>query len=166
MDDTVVMVLVFPLVWLSQRGEGSTLHNGTARLECVLCSVRTTQKISVTVLNLLASDFVPCRVNQLPPSPVLRTHLISALASKDGSDSFKLQTKSRIARSQPCQHPRPPDTSGFPDPVWLQEHDIQVARKLTLEYLPADLFSDARISPFAQGAFHRLYCLSSDHTTA
>ncbi|EEU33558.1 uncharacterized protein NECHADRAFT_56498 [Fusarium vanettenii 77-13-4] len=58
------------------------------------------------------------------------------------------------------------DTTGLLDPVWPREPDIQVARKLALEHLPADLFSDASISPFAQGAFHRLYCLSSDHTTA
>ncbi|KAH6952950.1 hypothetical protein DER45DRAFT_634481 [Fusarium avenaceum] len=58
------------------------------------------------------------------------------------------------------------DTMGFLDPVWQREPDIQVARKLALEHLPTDLFSDACISSFAQGAFHRLYCLSSDHTTA
>ncbi|RSL56980.1 hypothetical protein CEP54_008564 [Fusarium duplospermum] len=58
------------------------------------------------------------------------------------------------------------DTTGFLDPVWPREPDIQVARKLALEHLPADLFSDACISPFAQGAFHRLYGLSSNHTTA
>ncbi|RTE84777.1 hypothetical protein BHE90_000531 [Fusarium euwallaceae] len=58
------------------------------------------------------------------------------------------------------------DTTGFLDPVWPREPDIQIARKLALEHLPADLFSDACISPFAQGAFHRLYCLSSKHTTA
>ncbi|KAM0415715.1 hypothetical protein ACHAPT_013331 [Fusarium lateritium] len=58
------------------------------------------------------------------------------------------------------------DTTGFLDPVRPREPDIQVARKLALEHLPGDLFSDARISPFAEGAFHRLYCLSSDHTTA
>ncbi|KAL2669844.1 hypothetical protein Neosp_015141 [[Neocosmospora] mangrovei] len=57
------------------------------------------------------------------------------------------------------------DTTGFLDPVWPREPDVQVARKLALEHLPANLFSDACISPFAQGAFHRLYCLSSDHTT-
>ncbi|RBR15617.1 uncharacterized protein FIESC28_07258 [Fusarium coffeatum] len=58
------------------------------------------------------------------------------------------------------------DTSGFLVPVWPRKPDIRVARKLTLENLPEDLSSDARISPFAQAAFHRLYCLSSNDTTA
>lgn len=41
-----------------------------------------------------------------------------------------------------------------------------VARKLAVASLPVDTFADASISPFAQGAFHRLYRLTSQLTTA
>lgn len=57
-------------------------------------------------------------------------------------------------------------STGFLDPVWPREPAIEVARKLAVEFLPADTFADAQIFPFTQGSFHRLYRLTSGLTTA
>jgi aminoglycoside phosphotransferase (APT) family kinase protein len=58
------------------------------------------------------------------------------------------------------------DDSGSLEPVWPHELDIDVARKLAIACLPPDLFADADIKFFAQGSFHRLYCISSRLTAA
>lgn len=51
--------------------------------------------------------------------------------------------------------------TGFLDPTWPREPDIEAARKLAIAYLPAADFADAEIGPFARGAFHRLFIISS-----
>jgi hypothetical protein len=56
------------------------------------------------------------------------------------------------------------DESGFLDPMWPREPDIDVVRKLAVSCLPTDAFTHAEIGLFAQGAFHRLYCISSNLT--
>ncbi len=58
-----------------------------------------------------------------------------------------------------------PET-GFLDPTWPREPDLEVARKLAIAHLPTDTFRNADIAPFAQGAFHRLYSISSTLTAA
>ena len=147
----------------------ATVPNDAASLEYVLYSVGTVRKNSVTVLTLLDSDFVLCQVNQLPPCTLyfllwLLKMNRTAADSKPERVSHGHDHVNTLADHHLCWKNN--EASGFLDPVWPREPDIQVARKLALEHLPADLSSDARISPFAQGAFYRLYCLSSDHTTA
>ncbi len=58
------------------------------------------------------------------------------------------------------------EDSGFLDPTWPQEPDIDIVRKLAVSCLPTDAFKHAEIAIFAQGAFHRLYCISSNLTDA
>ncbi|KAH8589641.1 phosphotransferase enzyme family-domain-containing protein [Bisporella sp. PMI_857] len=55
---------------------------------------------------------------------------------------------------------------GFPDPIWLRELDIDAVHKLAVSCISTDAFKDAEIAPFAYGAFHRLYCISSNLTAA
>lgn len=58
------------------------------------------------------------------------------------------------------------DEGGFLVPVWPREPNMDVARKLAIESLSSDKFSNATISAFAEGSFNRLYCVSSPQTTA
>lgn len=55
--------------------------------------------------------------------------------------------------------------SAMLEPAWPREPDMNVARKLAVACLPPDLFAAADITPFAQGDFHRLYCISSPLTS-
>lgn len=57
------------------------------------------------------------------------------------------------------------ERTGFLDPEWPHEPDIEIARKLAISCLPTSLFQDAEIASFAQGSFHRLYSISSALTT-
>jgi hypothetical protein len=57
------------------------------------------------------------------------------------------------------------EETGFLDPVWPREPDLQVAFRLAMAALPPDHLVDASISPFSQGAFHKLYLISAPDAT-
>jgi len=53
--------------------------------------------------------------------------------------------------------------TGNMDPVWPREPDMEVARKLAIAHLPAEQFADAKAESFSEGAFHRLFSITSSN---
>lgn len=58
------------------------------------------------------------------------------------------------------------EETGQLDPIWPREPDVETARKLAIAHLPAEQFAEAKLEPFSQGAFHRLYSITSSNDPA